>query len=335
LLISWKVLDVAQDKEYIDFIEGVDEMSSVVSDRHFHDEREAYAYVEARVWPHGPVCPHCGNADPKRLRLMQGKSTRIGVRQCNECRKPFTVKVGTIFEASHVPLRLWLQAIHLICSSKKGMSANQLHRILGVTLKTAWFMGHRIREAMRTGDLAPMGGSGSIVEVDETFIGRKQGAAIKRGVGHKNAVLTLVERGGSARSFLVERASKEEIIPIVKENIARESHVMTDEAGRYAKLGDDFAKHDAVDHSREEYAYTDRKTGTVISTNTVEGYYSIFKRRMQGVYQHCQEKHLHRYLAEFDFRYSNRIKLGVNDVARAEIALKGVVGKRLTYRTIN
>jgi transposase-like protein len=311
-------------------------MPSVISDRHFHDEAEAYAYVEARVWPNGPVCPHCGNADPARIRLMQGKSTRIGVRQCNECRKPFTVKIGTIFEASHVPLRLWLQAIHLICSSKKGMSANQLHRILGVTLKTAWFMGHRIREAMREGGLAPMGGAGSIVEVDETFFGHKQGVEVRRGwVRHKSAVLTLVERGGSARSFHVENVRQEDVLPIIRANLARESHVMTDEAARYSKLGDEFAKHDAVDHSREEYAYRDRKTGTLIGTNTVEGYYSIFKRGMKGVYQHCQEKHLHRYLAEFDFRYSNRVRLGVNDVDRAARALKGVVGKRLTYQTIN
>jgi transposase-like protein len=309
--------------------------SSVISDRHFHDEREAYAYVEERVWPHGPVCPHCGNADPARLRLMQGKSTRLGVRQCNECRKPFTVKVGTIFEASHVPLRLWLQAIHLICSSKKGMSANQLHRILGVTLKTAWFMGHRIREAMREGGFAPMGGEGEIVEIDETYIGRKQGARKMRGTGHKNIVLTLVERGGSARSFCVDRAAVENVIPIVKANIDRETHVMTDESTVYTRLNKHFAAHGSVDHSREEYAYTDRKSGVSIGVNTVEGFYSIFKRGMKGVYQHCQEKHLHRYMAEFDFRYSHRVKLGVNDVERADRALAGVVGKRLTYQTIN
>jgi transposase-like protein len=306
---------------------------SVFSDLHFHDERAAYAYIEAHLWPNGPICPHCGNADPARVRLMQGNSTRLGVRQCNECRKPFTVKVGTIFESSHVPLRFWLQAIHLVCSSKKGMSANQLHRILGVTLKTAWFMGHRIREAMRDGSLAPMGGAGGIVEIDETFFGRKQGARVRRGAGHKNAVLTLVERGGSARSFHVSRVTKEEIIPIVKENIARETHVMTDESNVYGKLGDDFKGHDSVDHSREEYAYRDRKTNLLISVNTVEGYYSIFKRGMIGVYQHCAEKHLHRYLAEFDFRYSNRIKLGIDDVMRAGRALEGVIGKRLTYRT--
>jgi hypothetical protein len=216
------------------------------------------------------------------------------------------------------------------------MSANQLHRILGVTLKTAWFMGHRIREAMRDSGLAPMGGSGGIVEVDETFIGRKQGVPKgHRGGWHKSIVLTLVERGGSARSFRVDGVTASEVIPIVKENIAREAHVMTDEAARYNKLGDDFAKHDKVDHSRDEYAYIDHRSGVVVSTNTVEGYYSIFKRGMKGIYQHCQEKHLHRYLAEFDFRYSNRVRLGVNDVMRADLALKGVVGKRLTYRTFN
>ena len=310
-------------------------MSSVLSDQHFHNEDAAYAYVEERVWPNGPVCPHCGNADPARIRFMQGNSTRIGVRQCNECRKPFTVKVGTIFKSSHVALHLWLQAIHLVCSSKKGMSANQLHRTLGVTLKTAWFMGHRIREAMRSSDFSPMGGDGAPVEVDETFFGRKQGAKVRRGYGHKNAVLSLVERGGEARSFHIQSVQKEDIVPIVRANIDRETHLMTDEAAHYTKVGKEFADHGMVDHSREEYAYRDRVTGTVISTNTVEGYYSIFKRGMIGIYQHCAEKHLHRYLAEFDFRYSNRVKLGIHDVARADLALKGVVGKRLTYRTVN
>jgi len=308
-------------------------MSSVLSDKHFHDERAAYAYVEARLWPNGPVCPHCGNADASRIRLMQGKSTRLSVRQCNECRKPFTVKVGTIFEASHVPLRFWLQAIHLVCSSKKGISANQLHRILGVTLKTAWFMGHRIREAMRTGGLVPMGGAGGVVEIDETYTGRVEGREKATGTGHKNIALTLIERGDSARSFHVESTKKAEILPIVRANIAKESHVMTDESYTYAQLGREFAKHDAVDHGRQEYGYTDRKTGAKININTAEGFYSIFKRGMKGIYQHCSEKHLHRYLAEFDFRYSNRVRVGVDDVARAERALKGVVGKRLTYQT--
>lgn len=306
-------------------------MSSVLSDKHFHDERAAYAYVEARIWPNGPVCPHCGNADATRIKLMAGNSTRIGVRQCNECRKPFTVKVGTVFKSSHVPLRLWLQAIHLLCSSKKGISSNQLHRILGVTLKTAWFMSHRIREAMRDGSLAPIGGAGSIVEIDETVIGRQEGApspAHFKGWVHRNIVLTLVERGGTARSWHVDGTTIGTLMPIIRANVARETAVMTDQASWYKNLNKDgeFASHETVDHSKEEYA-----RGRV-STNTVEGYYSIFKRGMKGVYQHCGERHLHRYLAEFDFRYSNRAALGVDDVARADRALKGVAGKRLTYR---
>jgi hypothetical protein len=266
---------------------------------------------------------------------MQGKSTRVGLYKCYQCRKPFTVRMGTIFESSHIPLHLWLQAMHLLCSSKKGISSNQLHRTLGITLKSAWFLSHRIREAMRTGDLSPMGGAGSIVEVDETFIGLKLGMEKgNTGGKHKNAILTLVQRGGSARSFHVESIAKEDVVPIIQANIDRESRLMTDEANRYTKLGRTFASHQSVDHSRDEYAYFDRLTQTVISTNTIEGYFSIFKRGMKGVYQHCGEQHLHRYLAEFDFRYSNRVKLGVNDTARADRALRGVKGKRLTYETI-
>lgn len=302
-------------------------MSSVLSDTHFHDERAAYAYVEARVWPNGPVCPHCGNANASRMKLMAGKSTRLGVRQCNECRKPFTVKIGTIFEASHVPLRLWLQAMHLMTASKKGISSNQLHRTLGVTLKTAWFISHRIREAMRSGDFAPMGGTGGTVEADETFIGRKDGSIKRRGHGHKNAVLSLVERGGHVRSFHVDGVSAVDIVPIVKANVAKETAMMTDEGGVYFILGDHFASHESVSHKDDEYVRGE------VYTNTIEGYFSIFKRGMKGVYQHCGEKHLHRYLAEFDFRYNNRIKLGINDTVRADRALKGISGKRLTYRT--
>ena len=306
---------------------------SVLSEDRFQNEDAAFAFVEERLWPQGPNCPHCGNADPKRIRKMEGKTTRRGLYNCRECRKPFTVRVGTIFELSHLPLHLWLQIIHLMCASKKGVSTNQIQRILQCSMKTAWFLTHRIREAMRDGALAPMGGAGGIVEIDETYIGRKEGFEVQRGGGHKNAVLTLVERGGSARSFHVESVKKEDVMPIVRDNLDRETHVMTDEAGRYAKLGSEFARHDAVDHGRGEYGYTDRKTGAKINTNTVEGYYSIFKRGMIGVYQHCGEQHLHRYLAEFDFRYSNRVKLGIDDGARAERALLGVKGKRLTYET--
>jgi transposase-like protein len=312
-------------------------MSSVISDKHFHDEHAAYAYVEARLWPTGPICPHCGNADASRIRLMGGKSTRIGVRQCNECRKPFTVKIGTIFEASHVPMRLWLQAIHLLCSSKKGISSNQIHRILGVTLKTAWFMTHRIREAMRDGALSPMGGAGGIVEIDETVFGRIEGApksSKKMGgrSGFRNVALTLVERGGAARSFHVDGTTIATLKPIIRANVAREAQIMTDQAAWYPEIGAEFAAHETVNHAKDEYArYPD--DAPIITTNTVEGYYSIFKRGMKGVYQHCKEKHLHHYLSEFDFRYSNRVKLGIGDVARADLALKGAKGKRLTYRT--
>ncbi|VFU09047.1 IS1595 family transposase [Methylocella tundrae] len=307
-------------------------MSSSLSDKHFHDERAAYAYVESRVWPTGPVCAHCGNADASRMKLMAGKSTRIGVRQCNECRKPFTVKVGTIFESSHVPLRLWLQAIHLMTASKKGISSNQLHRTLGVTLKTAWFMSHRIRLAMQGRGLAPMGGEGATVEIDETVIGKQERAlkdASFKGYNFRNVVLPLVERGGSSRSFHVDGISvvDADIEPIVKANIACATAIMTDEATRYKSIGKAFASHDTVNHRLGEYGRG------VVTTNTVEGFYSIFKRRMKGVYQHCGARHLHRYLAEFDFRYLNRIKLGINDVALADHALKGIVGKRLAYQT--
>jgi transposase-like protein len=304
---------------------------SVLSKPYFHNEEAAFAHLEGVLWPTAPICPHCGSINANHYDL---RKTRIGLRKCCEkaCRKQFTVRVGTVFESAHIPLHKTLQAVYLMTSSKKGVSAHQIHRILGVTYKTAWFLCHRIREAMRVGDLAPMGGDGSIVEVDETFIGRKAGAVVKQGVGHKHVVLTLVERGGSVRSFHVDSVKKDDVLPIIRANLDRESHVMTDEAPRYAKLGDEFAKHDSIDHSREEYGYTDRKTGVNVNTNMIEGYYSIFKRGMKGVYQHCSEKHLHRYLAEFDFRYSNRSKLGVEDQERACLALKGVTGKRLTYR---
>ena len=295
---------------------------SVLSAPHFHDEAEAYKFVEARIWNHGPVCPHCKARD--RISKMQGKSTRIGAYKCYHCRKPFTVKVGTIFEASHIPMRIWLQGIFLLASSKKGMSSNQLHRALGVTLKSAWFMSQRIREAMRSGSLSPMGGGGGIVEIDETFIGKKDGV-VGGGIYHKHAVLTLLSRGGEARSFHIDRANADNIIPIIRANLAAEAKVVTDDAGYYRNLDKEFL-HAFVNHSAGQYGRGE------IHTNTIEGYYSIFKRGMKGTYQHCSEKHLHRYLAEFDFRYSNRVRLGVNDEQRAERALKGVVGKRLTYK---
>ena len=264
---------------------------------------------------------------------MEGKTTRLGLHNATSAASPSPCGMGTIFEVSQLPLHLWLQVIHLMCASKKGISTHQIQRMLSCSMKTAWFLTHSIREAMRDGSLAPMGGAGGVVEIDETYIGRKDGFEVRRGSGHKNAVLTLVERYGKARSFHVENATKDEIIPVVRENVAKESHVMTDEANRYSKLGNDLAKHNAVDHSRGEYGYRDRESGEKINTNTVEGYYSVFKRGMMGVYQHCGEQLLHRYLAEFDFRYSHRIKTGYDDAKRADRALLGVKGKRLTYET--
>ena len=297
---------------------------SVLSEKHYHDEEAAYAFVEKRVWPDGPVCPRCKHGD--RIGKLKGKSTRPGVYKCYRCRKPFTVKVNTIFESSHVPLHQWLQAMFLMCSSKKGISSHQLGRTLRVQVRTAWFMSHRIREAMRSGSLAPMGGTGRIVEADETFLGTKKGRSKKRGYAHKMAVLSLVERGGEVRSFQIDKASSGNIVPIVRRNIASESTVVTDEAPYYKHLKVGFDGHETVKHREEQWVRGE------FHTNTAEGYFSIFKRGMKGIYQHCSEKHLHRYLAEFDFRYNNRIKLGVNDETRAERALVGVKGKRLYYR---
>jgi transposase-like protein len=299
---------------------------SVLSDDYLHDEQKAYDLVESVLWPNGAVCPHCGEA--KRNSKMEGKSTRIGAYKCYACRKKFTVKIGTIFEDSHIPLRSWLQAIYLLASSKKGISSNQLHRTLGITLKSAWFMSHRIREAMRSGALAPMGGAGSsgVVEVDETFFGRKKGVPVRRGTAHKHAVLSLVERGGNVRSVHVADIKTKTVVPIVNANVAREARVMTDDALQYEDKLSGFVEHGVVNHSAKEYVRGD------IHTNTVESYFSVFKRGMRGVYQHCGERHLHRYLAEFDFRHNARVALGVHDEQRAERLLRGVKGKRLTYR---
>jgi transposase-like protein len=301
-------------------------MVSALSAPHFHNEAAAFDYVEARVWPEGPVCPHCGGVE--RISKMQGKSTRQGLYKCYQCRKPFTVRLGTIFEASHVPLHIWLQAMYLIAGSKKGISSNQLHRTLGVTLKTAWFLSHRIREAMRAGDLDPMGGEGRVVEIDETYIGRRKGTVVRKGSHHKVPVLALVDRqSGQSRAFVVNKVSHAEVLPIINANIDRETYIMTDEASIYRLQFTDFIEHGVVNHHRGEYG-----RGPV-HTNTIEGYFSIFKRGMRGVYQWCAEKHLHRYLAEFDFRYSNRQALGCDDANRADRLLSGIVGKRLTYQT--
>ncbi len=327
------ILDVPKWRDMVILVRSYP--MSVLSAPHFHNEEAAYAYVEARLWPNGPVCPHCGGCD--RISKMGGKSTRIGAYKCYQCRKPFTVKVGTVFEASHVPMRHWLQAMYLMAGSKKGVSSNQIHRTLGCTVKTAWFITHRLREAMRpSGVLPPMGSEGTPVEVDETFIGHDKTNPVKVGKsgrsGNMNAVLSLVDRAsGEARSFVVKDLRAATIVPIIDANIAREARLMSDEAPRYVGIGWNFADHGVTTHSKGEYVSRQDPT---IHTNTVEGFYSIFKRGMGGVYQHCEAKHLNRYVAEFDFRYSNRIALGVNDSARADTMLAGIVGKRLTYRTI-
>lgn len=296
---------------------------SVLSQKHFHNEEAAYKFVESRVWPDGPVCPHCGGVE--RIGKLKGKSTRIGVYKCYQCRKPFTVKIGTIFESSHIPLRLWLQAIYLIASSKKGISSNQLHRTLGITLKSAWFLSHRIREALASNDGGLLGGPESIVESDETFIGKKQNFEPRPGVGHKMKVLSLMERGGEVRSMRLSGLSRREIEQKVSANVHRESHLMTDTAAYYRQPMR-FWGHSTVDHSKGEYVRG------LAHVNSLEGYFALFKRGMKGTYQHCREKHLHRYLAEFDYRYNNR---HLTDEERAANAINGIIGKRLTYETTN
>lgn len=306
-------------------------MVSALSAPHFHSEEAAFAYVEARIWPEGPSCPHCGGVD--RINKMGGKSTRMGLHKCYQCRKPFTVRIGTIFESSHVPLHIWLQAMYLIAGSKKGISSNQLHRTLGVTLKTAWFMSHRIREAMRNDNLGDFGAGGGTVEIDETFIGRDPDAPKSRmAIRNMNKVIALIDRrtGRSASMVFTGNLSAATVAPIVAEYVAKEAHLMTDEANFYKAIGKEYASHTFVSHAAREYV---RSGDASIHTNTIEGYFSIFKRGMRGIYQHCAKHNLHRYLAEFDFRYSNRAALGFNDADRTDALLSGIVGKRLTYQT--
>jgi transposase-like protein len=320
----------------------------------FTDDNAAREALEAVRWPNGPVCPHCGNVDQDMIAKVEGtkRSHRPGLYYCNECKGQFTVTVGTVFERSKISLSKWWLAVHLLNSSKKGVSAHQIHRMLGVTYKTAWFMMHRIREAMRTGGLEPLGGSGKIVETDETYHGpvakartkTTSGRAFtKRGSGpaNKRPIVALVERGGRVRTFHVPVADQASVQKIVKDNIARESRLHTDESRLYHGVDQHFEAHKRVKHSAKEYArrdlvaHNDDETEFYfesVHTNSAERYFSIFKRGMNGVYQHCAEKHLHRYLAEFDFRYNHRIRLGYNDGERAALAMKGIEGKRLMYR---
>jgi transposase-like protein len=309
---------------------------SVLTRPYFHDEEAAFAHLESVLWPNGPVCPHCGVVSTKHYDL---RKSRLGLRKCctKECRKQFTVRVGTVFESSHIPLHKVLQAVYLMSSSKKGISAHQLHRTLEVTYKAAWFLAHRIREAMRDDDPEPLGGKGKTVEIDETFIGKPEqvfvsgkGWQSKRGTATKQKVLTMVERGGRAISVKVDDLTVPTIKRILGENVVLDSTLNTDEAQHYKQPGAAFEAHEAVNHGNEEYV---RKEGeNIVTTNTVEGFFGIFKRGMKGVYQHCAEHHLQRYLCEFDFQYSNRSGLGVEDFERCERALLGLTGKRLTYR---
>jgi transposase-like protein len=313
---------------------------SVLSSPHFHDEAKAFEYLESIVWAGGVTCPHCGVVGgrvydlsgvktKKSAKNPEGK-VRHGLKKCGECRKQFTVKVGTVFEHARLPLFKMLQAVHLMVSSKKGISAHQLSRVLEIQYKSAWFLAHRIREAMRSGDLAqPFGGNGGAVEVDETYIGFKKGRTPQKGTGHKMAVLALVDRdSGRSKWFHINDSRAADIHPIVANNIAREARLMTAEATMYRKIGRQFAQHGTTTHARMEFVSREDRT---IHTNTVEGAFSIFKRGMRGIYQHCAEHHLHRYLAEYEFRYNTRAANGFDDRARGGEALKMIVGKRLTY----
>lgn len=311
-------------------------MTDILKNPIFQDETKAREWLERRVWPKGPICTHCG-ATGDDVTKLEGDKHRSGLYQCNQCREQFTVTVGTVFERSKIPLTKWLAALFLMTASKKGVSAHQVHRMLGVSYKSTWFMMHRLREAMRSGGLEPLGGKGKIVEADETYFGKAETMHVsksrhgrpytKRGHFMNNRpILALIERGGQVRSFHVAVADQATVCNIVRENVDSESKVHTDESKLYSKGLMGVLRHRRVKHTAGEYVRGD------VTTNTVESYFSIFKRGMRGTYQHCAEKHLHRYLAEFDFRHNNRIALGVNDTMRAENLAAGIVGKRLTYR---
>lgn len=314
-------------------------------DKIYTDDEAARLHLEGLLWPDGPVCPHCGVVD--EATLMKGKSHRSGLYNCRACDKPFTVTVGTIYERSHIPLHKWVYATHLMTCSKKGISAAQLHRMLGFgSYRTAWFMAHRIREAMKGSSGAdPLGGEGKVVEADETYHGKAEDPPTLRadgtpyrtkrtykrqtnpyGTTRKRPIVVLVERGGKARTFHVAEANRETVEKILHANASYESRLHTDESNFYKRIGERFAAHESVNHSKEEYARGD------VTSNSAEGFFNVFKRGMVGVYQHCGEAYLARYLVEFEFRHNTRTKLGVNDKERATLAVKGAAGKRLTLR---
>lgn len=313
-------------------------MSVDLTNSIFHDEDAARAHLEAIRWPNGPFCPHCGSFAAHRL---EAGAHRAGLLYCRDCRGQFSVTVGTVFERSHVPLHKWVLANYLMNASKKGMSAHQLHRTLKVTYKTAWFMAHRIREAMADPNPSPIGGEGKVIEADETYYGKQETPQPrsrnartkptkrgKSGPAGKRPIVALVERGGEARTVYMPKVTAKNIREVLVRHADRKSRLHTDESNLYPAVGTEFAKHETVNHSGKEYARGD------VNTNSAEGFFGVFKRGMRGIYQHCGEQHLQRYLDEFTFRHNNRAKLGFNDTDRAILALKGAYGKRLTYRRI-
>lgn len=307
-------------------------MASHLNQPHFQDPVKAREYLEALRWPIGPVCPHCGSVNPGHYKL-EGKAHRPGLYKCKDCREQFSVTVGTVFERSKIALNVWLQAAYLISASKKGISSHQLHRMLGVTYKTAWFMSHRLREAMTKTGGGLLGSGGKPVEVDETYWGHTKAFKLARKgrtrTNLKMQVVSLIERGGEARSFHVTNVNAKNVSRIMRENMAKEAKLMTDESHVYKTVGKEFASHDTVNHTAKEYA---RGNAHV---NTAESFFNIFKRGLAGTFHHVSEQHMQRYLREFDFRYNHRTALGVTDKERADSALRSIGGKRLTYRRIN
>lgn len=297
----------------------------------FTDETKAREHLEQVRWPEGPICPHCGNSDQDRIAKVEGEkqSHRPGLYYCNECKGQFTVTVGTVFERSKLPLSKWWLAMHLMAASKKGMSAHQMSRMLGISYKSTWFMMHRIREAMRDGNPGPMGGKNLEVQADETYYGNtsKRAKGYKKGHKNKSSVVALVEPDGAARAFAVKTATADVVRDILVRNADRQSVLVTDESALYTQVGWEYSEHQTVLHTGREYVNYRGYT-----TNNVENFFGIFKKGMVGTYHFCSEQHLQRYLDEFSFRYTNRSGLGVGDVERAELIAKGAEGKRLTYR---
>lgn len=300
---------------------------AVHTEARFNDEDAAREHLEAIYWPNGPVCPHCGGTE--RNSRLNGASHRHGLLFCGDCRNQFTVTVGTVFERSKVPLHKWVYATHLMCASKKGISSKQLERMLGVTYKTAWFMSHRIREAMNVEPSRSLGGTNP-VEVDETYWGNNgKHAAGARGGDHKMKIVSLVERDGEKRSFHVPNVTAKTLRPILTGQIAKRARLMTDEAKVYKPIGSHFLSHETVNHQMKEYSRGD------VTTNSAESSFAILKRGLVGTFHSVSEQHLQRYATEFDFRWNTRQKLGFNDTDRAAIALNNIGGKRLTYRRID